>query len=41
MGYTTDFSGTLKLDKQLSLTDKTFLDKLDTTTGSRYRGLWC
>lgn len=31
MGYTTDFSGTLKLNKQLTLDDKTFLEKLAST----------
>lgn len=31
MGYTTDFNGTLKLNKQLSQEDKTFLTKLAET----------
>jgi hypothetical protein len=31
MGYSTDFSGKLKLNKQLSLDDKTFLEKLANT----------
>lgn len=31
MGYTTDFSGTLKLNRQLTLDEKTFLDKLAST----------
>ena len=31
MGYSTDFEGTLKLNKQLTLDDKTFLDKLANT----------
>lgn len=31
MGYTTDFTGQLKFNKQLSLDDKTFLEKLANT----------
>jgi len=31
MGYTTDFSGTLKLNRQLTVSEKNFLDKLAST----------